>query len=455
MRFALLLLASVLQAQSTLDFDAIQAHLTPKNPYVQSALLPQSVAQGRSIAADAPFDPTANAQFERKRYPLGDADFYDLTLTQNLPYGLSLFGGHRRSEGVSEYHNIKTGDLGEWRIGAKADLFALAHSTTPEYLAREEAALAWRQSTLDALEELRILGQKITHGHIQACYAKEVHELEQALLERIMQRHHWIKARIDEGQIEAIALEENRALILHQERRVRSAQTRAQTLHRSLATYLGLDLEAFDARYRLETPALPNEPLKPQQLFEHALLHRSDLRSLALRRERLTLQSDYVSAQAYPKTTLSLQGVHDQSYEEGGFKLALNAEFPLPQSRYKGDKLRFEAESSQLDATEKRTLLELRTTFENGVQQLQTLHHNIIDLKQEEALHVRLLRAEQSRFELGQSDLFRLNAREEQWLSALLRTLEAEAEYRIGREALLYQSVQESLLLIMKRLIKN
>lgn len=451
----LLLLASALQAQSILDFEAIEAHLTPQNPYVQSALLPKSVAQGRSLAADAPFDPTAGAQFERKRYPLGDADFYDLTLTQELPYGLSLFAGHRKAEGVSEYHNIKTGNEGEWRIGAKADLFALAHGTSAPYLAREEARIAWRQSTLDALEALRLLGQKIMQNYLQAYYADEAQKLEQALLERIAQRHRWIEARIGEGQLEAIALEENRVLLMRQERRLRTAQTRAQTLRRTLAAYLQLDLEDFDARYRLELPVLSNTPLEPQQLLEHALLHRNDLRTLALKREGIALQTAYLQTQAYPKTALSLQGVHDQAYDEGGFKLSLGAEFPLPQSRYRGEKLRLHAESSQLDAAERRTLLELRTTFENGVRHLQTQAYNIENLQQEEALHVKLLDAEQTRFTLAQSDLFRLNAREEQWLSARLRTLEAEAEYRIGRETLLYQSVQESLLLIMKRLINN
>lgn len=455
MRIALLLLASALYAQSTLDRDAIATHLTPQNPYVQSALLPQKAAQGRSLAADAPFDPKASAHYERKRYPLGDADFLDLTLSQNLLYGVELFAGHRSAEGVSEYHNIKTGDLGEWRVGAKANLFALAHATAPEYLAREEAVLTWRQSGLDALEELRLLGQKITHAHIQACTAKAQQKREQALLERITQRHRWIEARITEGQLEAIALEENRALILRQERRARSAQTRAEALRRTLAAYLGLDLETFDARYDLELPALPHEQLQPKHLFEHALMHRSDLRTLALRRERLALQEEYVRSEAYPKTLLSLQGVHDRAYEESGFKLALSTEFPLPQSRYRGEKLRLEAESSQLDAIEQRTLLELRTTFENGVRQLQTHARNLSDLNEEVSLHVRLLEAEQTRFDLGQSNLFLLNAREEQWLSAQIRTLEAEAEYRISREILLYQSVQESLLSIMKRLINN
>lgn len=456
MRFALLLITSALYAQNLLDLNAIGTHLTPENPYIQSALLPQNIAQSHYLEADAPFDPRVGAQYERKRYPLGDADFYDLTLTQSLPYGVELFAGHRKAEGVAEYHNIKTGDEGEWRIGAKVDLFSLLHTTGNAYITRETSALSWQQSKLGALDELRTLGLSIMRSYFEAQYSAEALNIEREMLERVKSRQQWIEKQVQAGQIEAIALEENRAILLQQERRTRDAANRALGTRRTLGAYLGLELEAFDARYALALPTPPPTPaLVAQSLFEHALAHRPDLRRFDLTRTRLALQKAYVAAEAYPKTAVALQGVHDERYDDSGFKLTLGAEFPLPQSRYKAQKMRLDSESTYVDALQERTLLELRTQIENGVRSVETMARNLEDLIQETALHVRLLEAEEMRFALGQSDLFRLNTRQNVWLSLRLRTLEATLAYRNSYEALLFQSAQESLFLIMNSLINH
>ncbi|WP_457596560.1 hypothetical protein [Hydrogenimonas sp.] len=103
----------------------VAAHLGEENPRIAQARSEVEAAVARVRGARGAYDVTALLRVDEKRYPLGDGEFFDATLSKHLGSGLSIFGGYRRATGVQEYNNIKTGGKGEYRAGVNLSLVSL------------------------------------------------------------------------------------------------------------------------------------------------------------------------------------------------------------------------------------------------------------------------------------------------------------------------------------------
>jgi len=414
---------------ATIELDDVLRSVETHFPLVLAALEEVRVAEGRVLQAEGAFDTRlgADGRFETAGYY--ENDRVDVSIEQPTElWGMTFSGGYRYGAGDFAVYDGKaqTNDDGEFRFGLSVPLLQ-GRAIDPRRvelwrsrLARDQAEPLIVQKRLDAT-------RKAAESYWKWVSAGRRREIAVRLLALAEDRMQQIRDAVDEGLLAAINLTENERLIV--DRRVALARAERGLEQAALA----LSLYWRDAEGRPSTPAdsaLPYEFPWPRAIDEVfvpedeqvALARRPELQGLELERSRLELERSLADNGLLPKLDVGVYASQDVGDavnapdNKGPFEVAALVRFglPLQRSSSRGKGREAAAKLAKLERErqfqEERVRNEVRDVRSALTQSWSRIGH----ARENVRLANELADAERVQLAAGQSDLLRVNLREQQ-----------------------------------------
>ena len=253
---------------------------------------------------------------------------------------------------------------------------------------------------------------------------QELMLLEKELLKNAQQRYAFIKSQVELGDLPKISLVESKQIIVDREQRMAESNNTYMIAKQQLLTYLNISEELLDQNF--EIPSLKELEFKAvtfETAYAKMVKNRPELEILHYEADKIKQERKFASLMKYPQFDAAVYGVHDLQYNNG-VKFSLEMAFPIEQRKYEGKSSEMPLKKEKNDYEVKKELLEAERIISNAVKTLHTLQQNYKSVLDEVDLAQQLERAEQRKFEIGQSELFMLNQRELRTLQVKQKKLE-------------------------------
>lgn len=248
---------------------------------------------------------------------------------------------------------------------------------------------------------------------------------------------------------DAAAIDTTEALITVQDRLVQrqQAEVEEQNARLLVGTFLWNDANQpveLPATARPQEPslALPNETTF-QTLLDRAADQHPDLLKLAAKSQQLTLEERFRRAMIQPQISLSASLLSetpnpDVRYDWSSYyalhpqnhKISVDMVLPLFLRKERGKLRETQIKNQQLVLERQQTGRDISNTVQSAYNQLQTLARQVAVQQQTIDNQRVLLRAEQQKFELGESSLFLVNARETKLIDLQVKGEELKTKYQ-------------------------
>jgi outer membrane protein TolC len=418
-----------------LTLDEVLASARFHAPQVLEALARVRGAEGRLLSAQAAFDTVFAAQADTRVTGYYDGRDIGAQVTKPLTdRGGYLYGGYRVSGGrFPIYEDDRyTSQLGELKAGAVLSLmrdrliddrrFARSIAETDIAIAdadRLMVAIGVQTRAIQTYNNWVIAGLRLT--------------LYQDLLKLAQDRQAGFKRQVQEGARPTILLTENEQNILRRQTLVVQSDQALDVAANALSLYLrdGDGVPVVPPRSRLPSTLPPPLPLAAQPF--DLVMQRPDLRTIDIRMKQANQRLALDRNAFLPKLDLKAEVSND--FGRTGYggasrngvesKVGLTFTLPLQQSAARG---RLAQTNAELDAFRaRRQFLENQITTDiTGLQIAATGAGKLVGVAADEADRAATMaQAERRRFELGASDYFLVNVREEAAADAAVRRLDA------------------------------
>ena len=423
---------TALSATELFTKDKIPKYLTEENPFVYVAVGKKYIYKERETYYLGDFDTKLSAAYDKKNYPLSNAEFLDMTLQKPLENGVEFIGGYRDAQGTQEFNNIKTSEAGEIRAGIKVPVFSVIYDMSTRKLNLNSAALDAIKFDFDAQDNLRLLYFKIVSDYNKLLYSKAVLALEKELLLIAKKRENIIKQQVKVGALADISWLEASQQTINRKQRLTSEENDFSNILESFLQYLNLSKEVFEKQYSLPTMDVITEGkeqhLNLQSAIDAAMQNRPDLKMFDYELKKMNVQDQHTKLLNYPNLNVSLYGVHDLQYENG-FKIALDMDFPIERRQYEGKHAEIRKTIKNIENNKEKEIINIKTNLTNNINSLEALAINIVNSKDEVVLVEKLEEAENKKYILGLSNLFMVNQRELYTLETKKKLLKYNLEY--------------------------
>jgi cobalt-zinc-cadmium efflux system outer membrane protein len=424
------------QPDAPLALDEVLASVTSRYPPWLSTLLERDLASGRLLQAMGGFDTNLTSKLGRQLTGYYEATTFGALLEQPLATGDTVYGGYRVSEGgLPDYSKDRTQDAGELVFGGRIPLFR------DRGFDRRRAVV--RQAEIDAeLADPTIARARIDYVRSAArvyyawVAAGQRLRIARDLLRLATERVADLQRGVERQFLAAIDVTDNERLIAQRETFVARAERQLQQAALEMSLFLR---DADDAPIVPDGKRLPNDLAAPQPLddatltaeTEEALRQRPELRRLQLQLDRAETDRSLASNQIQPQLdvvveasrSLSSDPYADPAQEE----LFVGGELKLPlRQRDAYGRL------SQAEAAIRRLRLDSRFARDRIVNDvadarsaLRAAHAQYVAGRRNADLARQVVDAEKKAFELGRSDMFRVQQRELQFADAEALAVEA------------------------------
>ena len=404
-------------------------------PQVLEALARVRGAEGKRLSAEGAFDTVFSAAADTRLTGYYDSRYAETKLTRPLEqWGGNVYGGYRLSDGRFPIYEDKnyTNQFGEIKAGVVLALLrdrAIDDRRFNRTQAEADIALADADRLFIAIGVQR----RALDAYNQWVVAGERLEIVRNLLNLAQDRQKGLERQVALGLRPRIILTENQQNILRRQTLVVEAE---QALA-SAANTLSLYWRDADGRPVIPSPAqLPSDLPAPLPLPidpKSALSMRPDLRTIDVRmqvaRDRLALDQNAL----LPRLDLNAEASRDigpigeggRSREGTETRIGLTFTLPLQcraaQGRIMQTQAEIEAAMLRGQGLREQIIAEIDTigVAVDATQRLLTLAGD------EQARAQDMAQAERRRFEMGASDFFMVNIREEAAADAALRKLDA------------------------------
>lgn len=404
-------------------------------PQVLEALARVRGAEGKRLSAEGAFDTVFSAAADTRLTGYYDSRYAETKLTRPLEqWGGNVYGGYRISDGRFPIYEDKsyTNQFGEIKAGVVLALLrdrAIDDRRFNRTQADADIALADADRLFIAIGVQR----RALDAYNQWVVAGERLEIVRNLLNLAQDRQKGLERQVTLGLRPRIILTENQQNILRRQTLVVEAE---QALA-SAANTLSLYWRDADGRPVIPSPAqLPSDLPAPLPLPidpKSALSMRPDLRTIDVRmqvaRDRLALDQNAL----LPRLDLNAEASRDigpigeggRSREGTETRIGLTFTLPLQRRAAQGRIMQTQAEIEAAmlrgQGLREQIIAEIDTigVAVDATQRLLTLAGD------EQARAQDMAQAERRRFEMGASDFFLVNIREEAAADAALRKLDA------------------------------
>lgn len=420
--------------------DAVERHF----PLVLAAREEIEIAEGALQRARGGFDTRLESRGEFDVEGFYDRDRFDVAVEQPTAlWGLGFEGGYRFGGGDFPVYEggEKTNEDGELRLKMSLPLLQ-SRTIDPRRVELWRARLGRQQA--DPIVQAKLL--ETTRDAAEAYWAwvaagrlREIAVRQLALAE---DRREQVELAVAEGFLAPINLTENQRLIVDRQARLVGAERRLQ----ETAIALSLYWREADGR-----PAVPDDGLLPYEFPAPrpaadvliggddvlAIEQRPEVRAVRLDLEKLALERDLARNAILPRLDLGVFASRDLGAavnvpdDKGDLELGalLTLEVPLQRRRARGTGRELQAKLSQLE----RKAQFLREVIVSDVQDARSaLTQSWLSIGQARE-NVRLANelADAERFQLaaGESDLLRVNLREQQAAAAAASFVDVLEKY--------------------------
>ncbi len=421
-------------------------------PLVLAALEEVEIAGARLLAAEGGLDTRLATSGKFRPSGAREADSLDLFVEQPLaPLGASLFGGYRIGSG--DFYPYEEGALtdggGEFRVGGALPLLQ-GRSVDARRVA------VWRARLEQELADPEVRARRIeialdaTRAYWAWVAAGRQREVARRLLGLARDRTEQLEVAVTEGELPRLTLVENERLVVEREAGLVRAERGLERAAIALSLYWrdeqGRPEVPVDALLPYEFPApLPSEQVLLPTDVEFALKQRPEPLRARLEIESLDLERELTRNQSLPRLDLGVAASQDLGGaakpidDKGDFELQLtiSGSVPLQRRDARGRSLELDARRRQLERSlqleQERVVSEVqdaRSALSRSWEQIGQARRNV-DLAN------RLAEAERFQFSVGESDLLRVNLREQQtavsaarYVDVLREHFEAVARYR-------------------------
>lgn len=421
-----------------LTLDEVIVSVRQSFPLLRAAILSRDQADGDVIAARGNFDLKLKGASENG--PLG---FYEtfrqkLGVEQPLYGGGSVFGGYRVGRGNFQpwYLERQTNAGGEFRAGV---VLPLARNVGID----ARRAELWQAGLSRQLAEADIRLQRIefiraaSYAYWEWVAAGERVTIAENLLGLANERRNALKRRVDEGDLEPPALDDNRRLIASREAKLIDARRKLEQSAWKLALYYrdtgGRPILVGDQRLAGFPAARQPNVARREADIELAWNSRPELQFLGVAMRQLDIELAAAENDLRPNVDVVLAGSQDvgkptsSKQDKSRFEIeaAVLMEVPAQRRKARGKIYAVEAKLGQVE--QKRRMTADKIVSEIGVvyAALLAAYERIERAVESAKLAAELADVERRKFELGESDLLAVNLREQQ--SAEARELEVEA----------------------------
>ncbi|HJL19949.1 MAG TPA: TolC family protein [Sandaracinaceae bacterium LLY-WYZ-13_1] len=427
------------------------------HPTIAAARADLRAAEGERLAAEGGFDLTVSGQAW-----MAPAGYYNwgrayLNLYQPTPlWGATFFGGWRigrpfeSDEDVdpgipSYYRNYETLTGGELRAGVRVPLW---RDGPIDYrrrrLWRAEHAVDAYQRYTDAT--LLYLQYEAASAYWYWVAAGRKYEITAALLDLAEQRDTQIRARVAAGAIPAIEALENRRVILGRRRELVEAR---RALERA-AIALSLYVRGRDGEPRVPPPArVPDFPEPPGPLevdlareIRRAVSTHPTLARYEALLERQEVSVDYAENRFAPRIDVQLEASIDlgegndrqqSTYEDPVVEGSVLLEVPLQFREARGGIARERGELASLREDARLARNRIAAGVRDAHSAVRAAEQTVEMARETAEVATAVAEAERRRFELGATELFVVNLREQYAAQARKYLAEAEAALQVAR----------------------
>ncbi|MFS0774243.1 TolC family protein [Sphingomonas sp. 1P08PE] len=432
----LLLWSAVVVAQDVrpLTLDEVLRSSAINAPQIVEALTRVRQAEGRSLAADGAFDTVFDVDAQSRVAGYYDGSYVDGRATRPLTgNGGQLYGGYRVSRGTFPIYEDKayTDRLGEFRVGG---LFSLLRDRAIDER-RGRSVIAAGDVDVARLERemvaIGVQGRAIAAYQNWAAAGLRL-KTYRSLLALAEERRGGIGRQVQLGARPEILLTENEQNIV----RRRSLVVRTEQEFDVAANALSFFLR--DERGERVTP--PAERL-PDTLPEFRAsrpvgpVDRPDLRAITARADQSQIRLALAENELKPRLDLRGELAYDLGRTGLGGRsrdgeeaiVGLRFSVPLQRRQAKGRIAEARAEIDGLLARQRLIADQIAVEVRGIVIAAEGAERTAELARQEAELADRMAAAERRRFQLGASDFFLLNLREEGATDARVRLLDAQA----------------------------
>lgn len=415
----------------TLTIDALLTNSARQSPQILEALARTRAADAKRLTAEGAFDTVFSAEGGSRLVGYYGGTYADAKVVRPIEdWGGQVYGGYRLSNGRFPIYEDKnyTNQLGEIRAGA---VFSLLRDRMIDERRFGRVSAEADQAIADAERQMVAIGvqRKALDAYLSWVAAGQRLSIYQRLLSLSQERQRGLRRTFEAGLRPRIILTENEQQLLRREAMVVQSQQALAAAANSLSLYWR------DAEGR---PTIPRPEQLPQSLPEPMAtarpdsVQRPDLMVARLRQrlvqDRLTLDRNAL----LPRLDLQMEVARDigdigpggVSRSGNDVRLGVKFSVPLEQRTARGKLMQSQAE---LDANRTRAQWldeQIRAEIDGIVITLDATTRLIGLSEQEMQRADDMAVAERRRFDMGASDLFLVNTREESAANVALSLLD-------------------------------
>lgn len=417
----------------TLTVDALLANSALQSPQILEALAKTRAADAKRLTAEGAFDTVFSAEGGSRLVGYYGGTYADTKVSRPIEdWGGQVYGGYRASSGRFPVYEDKnyTNELGEIRAGA---VFSLLRDRMIDERRFGRVSAEADQAIADAERQMVAIGvqRKALDAYLSWVAAGKRLSIYQNLLSLAQDRQRGLQRTFEAGLRPRIVLTENEQQLLRREAMVVQSQQALYAAANTLSLYWR-DAEGRPTIPRIEQ--LPDALPQPLTTERPAAVQRPDL-VVAQVRQRLVQDRLALDRNALlPRLDLQMEVARDignigpggVSRSGNDVRLGVKFSVPLEQRAARGRVMQTRAE---LDANRTRAqwLDEQIRAEIDGIAITLDATARLIDLSEQEKKRAdEMATAERRRFDMGASDLFLVNTREDSAANVALLLLDMQ-----------------------------
>ncbi|MEQ8791158.1 MAG: TolC family protein [Pirellulaceae bacterium] len=437
------------QNAGPLELTDVVASVYRSHPMIESAVLSRVVAAGEQFSAQGAFDLKLKGASENQ--PLGFYETYRQSagFEQPLLGGANVFGGYRIGRGNFEpwYLERQTNGSGEFKAGV---LVPLLQNRGIDDRRAELWRSGWARREVEPLirSEFIAFVQAASVAYWEWVAAGQAYRVADDLLALAVERAAGLKRRVEAGDLPQIELTDNERLIVSREAKQIDARRKLEQ------SAIKLSLFFRDAQGR---PVVPPGNLLPPVFpearnyaraqvladIQQAQQNRPELAALEFVRRQIEVDLAQAENQLLPQLNAAVAASQDigtptsSKNDKGPLELqgGVFVDVPLQRRKARGKIQALEAKRGQVLAKQRFASDKITTDVQNAAAAVAAAYERIGKTRRSVELARTMAEAERRKFDLGDSDLFLVNQREQQQADAELLLVEALLEYFQARAA--------------------
>lgn len=412
-------------------------------PLVRAAYEQRRIAAGENVSAQGEFD--FKLKGDSANTPLGFYKTYrnSVGFEQPLFGGGTAFGGYRMGDGNFEpwYGERETNEGGEFKAGFAVPLWQnrrIDERRAQLFRTAFGVRIVEPEIQIQLIQFLRESG----YAYWDWVAAGRQYRYAEQLLDLAKRRNEQIREQANQGDRAQADVTDNRRLINSRDVKRLEALRKFQTS----AVKLSLFFRTLDGRPFVPTELeLPDDFPSAEPVARDALdsdigvaqARRPELRSLDLQRQQLDVDMAAAQNQTLPNldaTLINGKDIGARASSKGDktpneLEASLSFSVPLQRRKGRGKMNAVEGKMIQLAAKRQMTAEKIEAEVAQAVVSLDLAFQQIQEAEEAVELNLQMEEIERIRLENGDSDLLRLNLREQATFDAELVVVEALAAY--------------------------